>query len=162
MPSLVFFIIGLIAASIHLLITKSFNKKGRRYKVILLYFIIFVIGLNGILDFFAHTVYAVQTAESIGWPPNNPFQTEVAFANLSYGIAGILSIWLRGRFWLATIITSGVFLFSAGAGHIYQMIANHNYAINNAGLILYTDLFTPVIGLILYFLFTKNSETIKD
>jgi len=156
MPSLTFFIIGLIIAFIHLGVSKSFGNKGRRYEVILLYYIVFVIGLNGILDFFAHTVFAVQTAESIGWPPHNPFQTEVAFANLSYGIAGILSIWLRRKFWLATIITSGVFLFSAGVGHIYQMIANNNYAVNNAGLILYTDLLTPIIGLIFYFLYTKN------
>jgi hypothetical protein len=162
MPSLVFFIIGLIIAIIQLAVSKSFTNKGRRYEIILLYYIVFVIGINGILDFFAHTVYAVQTAESIGWPPNNPFQTEVAFANLSYGVAGIVSIWLRGRFWLAAIITSGVFLFSAGVGHIYQISVNHNYSVNNAGMILYTDLLTPIIGLILYFLYTKNSETIKD
>ncbi len=156
MPSIIFFIIGLIVAFIQLAVSKSFANKSRRYEVILLYYIVFVIGINGILDFFAHTVYAVQTAESIGWPPNNPFQTEVAFANLSYGVAGILCIWLREKFWLATIITSGVFLFSAGIGHIYQMINNHNFSVNNSGAILYTDLLTPVIGLILYRLYTKN------
>jgi len=160
MPSLVFFILALIIALIHIGVSKSFSNKARRYELLTLYFLVFVIGLNGILDFFAHTVYAVQTAESIGWPPNNPFQTEVAFADLSYGIAGIICLWLRERFWLAVIIISGIFLFSAGAGHVYQMIANNDGSVNNAGIVLYADLLTPIIGLILYYLYQKNSKDI--
>jgi hypothetical protein len=158
MPSIIFFIIGLLFALIRLATSKTFKDKAKRYELILLYYIFFVIGINGVLNFIAHTVYAVQTAESIGWPPNNPFQTEVAFANLSYGIAGILAIWFRGKFWFATIITNGVFLFSAGIGHILQIINNHNYSVNNAGAILYTDLLTPIVGLILYYLYERNSK----
>jgi hypothetical protein len=161
MPSLILFIIGLIAALIQLGVSKSFGNKARRYEVILLYFIVFVIGIMGVIAFFAHTVYSVQTAESIGWPPNNPFQTEVAFANLAFGVGGILCIWLRERFWLAVIITNGVFLFADGIGHIREIIVNHNYSTNNAGVILYTDLLTPIVGLVLYYLYTKYSNETK-
>ena len=38
-----------------------------------------------------HTFAADEVAESIGWPTGNPFQTEVAVANLAIGTLGILS-----------------------------------------------------------------------
>jgi hypothetical protein len=37
-------------------------------------------------------------AREIGWPPGNPFQTEVAIANLAAGTLGILYFWIRGNF----------------------------------------------------------------
>jgi hypothetical protein len=160
--TLALFAIGLVIASIQLAASKSFGNKERRYELILLYFLVIPTGVMGILAFFAHTVYSVETAESIGWPPNNPFQTEVAFANLSYGVAGILCIWFRGKFWLATIITNGIFLFCDGIGHIQQMISKNNFSMNNAGIILYTDLLFPIIGLILYFLYSKYSTETKN
>src|SRR3954453_7078522 len=41
----------------------------------------------------AHTVWADSTAVSIDWPTGNPFQTEVAVANLAIGVPGILCYW---------------------------------------------------------------------
>lgn len=48
------------------------------------------VGLMGILFFLGHTVRAKETAEQLGWPADNPFQTEVAFASLSFGTLGLV------------------------------------------------------------------------
>ena len=35
---------------------------------------------------------SAQVAANIGWAPGSPFQSEVAFANLSVGVLGVLCI----------------------------------------------------------------------
>jgi len=39
--------------------------------------------------------------------------------------------------------------FGAAGGHIYQMIVNHDYAANNVGLLLFSDIAINSVGLIL-------------
>ena len=52
--------------------------------------------------------------------PNTPFLREVGFANISYGILGILSIKYRS-FWVPTIIAYAVFMWGAAIGHLYSI-----------------------------------------
>jgi hypothetical protein len=59
------------------------------------------VGVGGIFAFMGHTFRAEETAEEIGWPPGNPFQSEIAVANLAFGVLGLLSIRFRGLFWFA-------------------------------------------------------------
>ena len=54
-------------------------------------------GFSGIVSFFFHTFQAERLAESIGWPAGNPFQTEVAVANLAIGILGFLVFFRRDK-----------------------------------------------------------------
>src|SRR5215216_4271824 len=60
------------------------------------------------IAFIGHTVFASSTAASIGWPAGNPFQTEVAVANLAVGCLGVLCYWLKDNFWVATVIANPV------------------------------------------------------
>ena len=46
--------------------------------------------------FIGHTAFADRTAAYIGWLADNPFQTEVAVANLAIGVLGILCYWVQG------------------------------------------------------------------
>jgi hypothetical protein len=119
-----------------------------------------IIGLGGIWAFIGHTVFADRVAESIGWPAGNPFQQEVALANLAIAVLGILSVKIPGTFRIATLIAYGIFLFGAGIGHIWQIVSNHNIAINNAGLVLWLDMIMPLIltGLYLSSLNLKKRE----
>lgn len=159
---LFFFILGMILAVIHIYRNPANKQKHKTLEIILLYFIVFTIGVASLFGAYAHLFMAAQTAEAIGWPPGNPFQTEVGIANLSYGVLGILCIWIRGKFWLATILGSTVFLFGAGIGHIFQIVINSDYAPDNAGIILYTDLIFPIFGLILYFFYNHNLKTVQQ
>ncbi len=50
------------------------------------------------------------------------------------------------------ILGPSMFLWGAAAGHIYQMLTADNFAPGNAGSVLYTDIFLPVIGFALLWL----------
>jgi len=140
-----FFILSLIVAAVHLY-RDSQPRTGRRIaEVFLLWLLVIDVGIGGVFGFIGHTVFADQAAASIGWPAGNPFQTEVAIANLTLGTLGILCYWLRDNFWTATVIATSVFLLGAAVGHIQQIIVAHDYEPNNAGAALYNDIAIPLI-----------------
>ena len=141
--------IGIIGAGVHLLLSKKTRSLARILEIILLWALI-VNGLQGILAFAGHVFNGPAIAKTIGWPPGNPFQYEVGITNLGVGILGLMCIWKRDSFWLATIIMMSVFNFGAGIGHVIQIIQFQNYAPNNAGLILYFDLINPLVLIGLY------------
>ena len=91
-----------------------------------------------------HVMIPDEIAETIGWPAGSPFQREVGFTDLAWGILGLLSVLTRGSFREAYVIGTLVFLWGAAGGHIYEMVANDNSAPNNSGVMLYVDIFAPV------------------
>lgn len=128
-------------------------RPARRSDIIrlfLLWQLVIPVGIGSIWAGLAHIFMGPEIAVSIGWPPDNPFQTEVGIANLSFGILGLLCLKFKDSFWLATILGYGIFLFGAGLGHINQIITRDNLAVNNTGAVLYTDLLYPVILVALY------------
>ena len=70
-------------------------------------------------------------------------------ADLTVGVFGILCLWLRGSFWLATAVANAVWLLGDAVGHIRQMILNRNYAANNSGIFLITEITMPLVILLL-------------
>lgn len=106
--------------------------------------LVFGLGLPGIVAFVGHCFRADEVAEKIGWPVGSPFQREVAFANLGYGVAGICCFAIRGLFWPATILIAGIFLVGAGIGHIIERKNQGNVAEYNTGAVVAYDLLMPV------------------
>jgi uncharacterized protein DUF6790 len=51
----------------------------------------------------------------------------------------------RGK--VALVIAVVIFGWGAALGHIYQMVVNHDYAVNNTGLLLYSDIAITAVGL---------------
>lgn len=151
-------IIGVIVSLFQIFLSKKPRTKTRVLEVFLLNYLVFIVGLTGLMAFYAHAFMAAQTAESIGWAPGSPFQFEIAGANLAVGVGGILCIWFRDKFWLATIIINGILLEVAAYGHIQQIIVAHDYAPNNAGMVLYTDIIAPIVGIILYILYRRAQK----
>ena len=149
MPYIVFAILILIAIGIHLALHPSARAWPNIIEVCLLYGLVIGVGLSSLLGFIAHTFFADTTARQIGWPTGNPFQFEVAMANLALAVLGILCIWLRGNFWYATIIGYSILALGAAYGHIVQIIVNQDYAPDNAGAVLYYDILLPVFLLVL-------------
>lgn len=106
-------------------------------------------GFSGIVSFYMHTVEADRLAESIGWPAGNPFQTEVAVANLAIGIIGFL-VFFRRDFMLPYVIAASIFGIGAGVTHIIDIMQHANFAPGNAGPILYADFIAPALRIGLY------------
>ncbi|MBN1283307.1 MAG: hypothetical protein JXA24_06010 [Proteobacteria bacterium] len=135
---------------IHLAVTKRGRSAEFVWAVILTYAILFNIGFAGLAAFYGHAFIPAEAASFIGWPAGSPFQFEVAAANLAFGLLGVLCVWLRSTFRLATIIGYSVFLIGAAYGHIQQMSLAQNYAPGNAGAPLYVDVIAPPILLALW------------
>ncbi len=109
------------------------------------------VGVGGLVAAIGHTVFADQVAESIGWPTHSGFQFEVAMANLGLGVLGMWCEFTHSRsFWLATIVMTTVYLVGAAAGHVRDMVVEHNFSVNNAGFIFYWDWMMPAALIALY------------
>jgi len=113
--------------------------------------------LAGFWAFMGHYFMPDKIAEFIGWPAGNPFQKEVAFANLTFGIMGILAFFFRGNYLIAAVLSPSIFLLGAASVHIKEISKNKNMSPGNAGPILYVSgILVPAILLILL-LFYKQA-----
>ena len=123
-------------------------------ETLLVNFLVINVGISGLYAFMGHAFSSKKVAEYIGWPSGNPFQFEVAITNLSFGILGVLCIWFRDNFWIATVIGFSVFALGAAYVHIRDMIKNKNQSPGNAGPPLYSDILKPTFlaGLLIAYL----------
>lgn len=145
MPPLVLLILTVFATYVHALL-----KKGPKdlLEIFLSYLLFFNIGVMGLIGFAAHAFMPDETAQSIGWPTGNPFQFEVAVANLAFGVLGVISFWVRGSFWLATTLGSCIYILGCFAGHLMQYFLHGNIAPNNIGFFIWVnDLLVPILAL---------------
>lgn len=140
-------VLGIVA---HLAFTRRERTAAFVFGVIISWAIAINIGAAGLLAFFAHAFRPDETAAFIGWPAGNPFQFEVAVANLAFGVLGVLSIWMRSTFRFATVLGYSIFLIGAAFGHLQQMQAAGNMAPGNAGAPLYVDIIAPPVLLALW------------
>jgi hypothetical protein len=152
MFQLVFLLLAVIAASIHLALSPA--RRRNRAAVIetyLIYLFFIYVGVMGLLTAYAHVFRPLQTSASIGWS-TSPYEYEVGMADLTVGVLGVLCLWFRGNFWLATAIANAVWLLGDAVGHVRQMTEFGNHAANNSGIFLYTEIATPIVilALVLY------------
>src|SRR5271170_6786727 len=145
----IFVILALAAASIHL----AFSRDSRSSKTAiagtyLLYLLVIYVGLMGLLTAYAHVARPEQTSASIGWS-TSPYEYEVGMADLTVGVLGVLCLWIRGNFWLATAIANAVWLLGDAIGHIREVMVHNNHAANNSGIFLYAEVITPLLILFL-------------
>src|SRR5215470_8268765 len=150
-----FFIIGLIAAGISLLKKPKPLRISEVAEAFLSYYLLFAIGINNLINFVFHVFFGDIAAKFIGWE-NSPFQAEVGFASLGVGIAGVMAFRASSPFRVATLIPPWAFSLGAAGGHIYQMIAAHNFAPGNVGLVLPIDILMPIVGFVFLWLSYKH------
>lgn len=147
MISVFLFLIAVVATLAHLYFKKQWNLP-KASEVFLSYVLLFMIGVMGLLTAYALIFMGPKVARQIGWQPGSPFESEMAMANLSYGVLGILSYWIRGRFWDATIIGWSVFLIGCFSVHLNDYLTYGNNAPLNIGVSLwFYDLFSPMVAL---------------
>jgi uncharacterized membrane protein HdeD (DUF308 family) len=97
---------------------------------------------------FGHLFRADEIAESIGWPVGSPFQREIGFTDVAWGVLGLVAVRARGSFREAFALGTLIFLWGAAGGHVYEMVANDNTAPNNSGMMLYMDIIAPIISVV--------------
>lgn len=131
------------------------RTRARVLELLLLNVLVFAVGVFGVIAFSGHAFKADEIAREIGFPSGNPFQFEVAIADLTIGVLGLLCIWLRGSFWLATIIATSVWLLGDAVGHIHELVSHHNHHPGNSGPALWADIAIPLIAIVLYALYRQ-------
>ena len=115
------------------------------------------VGLQGLYAFVGHVWRADATAANIGWPAGNPFQREVAFANLGLAVLGLTSFFVNSPgFWVATSISAGVFYLGAATTHLQEQMIKRNYAPSNAGPIVYVTLIEVLLYAVLSILAVRQ------
>lgn len=149
---IILFVLSFVVAGLHIYLDKQPRTGKRVAEILLLWLLVINTGFGGIYAFMGHAFAANEVAESIGWPTGNPFQTEVAVANLAIGTLGILCYWIRGNFWTAAVIATSIWLLGAAAIHVREMVEAGNYNPGNAGVVFYMDIIGPLllIALLVY------------
>jgi hypothetical protein len=160
-------LLTVLIALISIIFDKIKNKPLNSFIIVkkfLLSFLVISVGIGSIWAFIGHAFLSAKVAASIGWPAGNPFQLEVAFANLGIGVLGILCYWFRDNFWVATVISSSIFLLGAAYVHTINIINYSNYSPGNAGTIFYMDLIGPailIVLLVVYKLLERKENLLK-
>lgn len=117
----------LVAILIYITLQKQRTPK-KIVEIIFMYLLVIAVGARALVAGFMHIFNGPVTAKMIGWPPGSPFQYEVGVADMAFGLICMLCLFVRGSFWLATILTNGFFLFGCMIGHIRSIIEAGNFA----------------------------------
>lgn len=158
--TLTFLVTGLVASAIAYAAKPAPRTAEQLIEALFSYFLLFSIGLSFFYNFVMHVFFGEMAARFIGWA-NSPFQTEVGFASLGFAVVGFLAF--RGDRGLRTaaVVGPSLFLLGAAGGHIYQMIAAHNFAPGNAGIIFWTDILVPAAGFGLLYLDARMRKAVR-
>jgi hypothetical protein len=127
----IYSILPLLVAGAQIVLDKSTNTRERRLELFLIYIFSLGVAGSGIAGFISHFFISDIVAEFIGWPAGNPFQLEVAFANLMLGILGLIAAGRRDGFREATVIAVTVFGVGATIVHLMDIAATGNLAPGN-------------------------------
>ncbi|GGI91260.1 DUF6790 family protein [Legionella impletisoli] len=105
--------------------------------------LLFSVGILNIIEWFYYCYKTRKTAREIGWKPS-PFQHEAGYADLGFGVAGVLS-YFYAIFAPGVVVAFSIFSFGVAWGHIREMIKMGNYKAGNVGPVLFTDILIPIM-----------------
>jgi hypothetical protein len=126
-------------------------------RTLLTYLLVVGIGVSSWWGFVGHYFMSDSVAASVGWDSGSPFQLELAFYHLGFGIVGLMCLWFRDDFWVAVIIPVCVFAFGAASVHIVGYVRHGNTAPGNWGFVMFFgDVFIPATLLILLWLYRRR------
>ena len=145
----------IVLATLHLALTKKPRTLYHISKIFLLYFL-FGIGLSSLNAYMFH-VFFTSTSPALS---TNLFQYQLGMAYLGIGILGILCLFLRENFWLATIIMNTVFNWGIAVRYLSLMLKSHEYKLSGTGLLFDLYILVPLITIILYVIMQKQKPSI--
>jgi hypothetical protein len=149
--SLTFLVIGLLFSLAAIARAKKPIGRSVVVEKLLAWHVFWAIGVGYLYNFVMHGFFGKMSAAFIGWA-DSPFQFEVATASLGFAVVGFLAAFRSFDLRLAAIVGPSLFTLGAAAGHVYQMVTQHNFAPGNAGVIFYMDIIIPLFGFVLLWL----------
>jgi hypothetical protein len=146
--TLTFLVIGLLFSLVAIVQAPKPVSAAVVVEKLISWHVFWAIGVCFFYNFVMHTLFGKTAAAFIGLA-DSPFQFEVGTASLGFSVVGFLAAFRSFDLRLAAILGPGLFTLGAAAGHIYQMVAAHNFAPGNAGVIFYMDIIVPLFGFVL-------------
>lgn len=124
------------------------TDKLQQVDIYLLNFLWIGVGMQATIAGLMQIFKGEKSAAYLNWP-YSPFVHEVGYANLAFGILGLLCLVITGTWWAATGIGYSIFLLCAAWGHVYDLVVNKNYSLGNLGPTLWSDILIPFALLLL-------------
>jgi hypothetical protein len=121
----------------------AYVKKASKLEMVWFYYLGIGVGIQGVVTGIVQIVYPNFVGHYLQWP-SSPYLLELGLANLSYGILGVLSPWMRMGWQMAAAMGYGLFLLLTGIAYLIE-IAKQGANSGNAGSFLYTDLLIPLV-----------------
>lgn len=159
--SLTFFVIGALFSAVAIRRAPRPRSADLVVEKLISWFVFWNVGFGYLFNFVMHGLFGRMSAAFIGWA-DSPFQFEVATASLGFAVVGFLAAFRSFDLRLAAILGPAFFMLGAAAGHVYQMIAAHNYAPGNAGVVFYMDIIIPLVGFLLLGLQSRQGNLAAD
>ena len=151
MPFLFFAAIALIGAAIHLHRDEQPRSAARTLEIFLVWWMVVAVGIAAIFGSMFHLFDGPSTAREIGYTNGDGgFQTEVGFADLAIGVLGVLCFRFRDGFLLAAVIAVSIAYLGDAYGHLHQEAIHDNHDPDNTGLLLWSDIITPLVAVALH------------
>jgi uncharacterized protein DUF6790 len=145
---LTFLVIGLIVSLIAIACAPAPMDAAAVVEKLISWHVFFAIGVTQLYNFVCHVFFGKMAAAFIGWA-DSPFQLEVGMASLGFAAVAFVAAFRSFDLRLAAILGPALFSLGAAAGHVYQMVTEHNFAPGNAGIIFYLDIIVPLFGFVL-------------
>jgi hypothetical protein len=143
-----FFVIGLVCTGVALKRAPRPLQGALIVEKLIAWFVFWTVGVACLYNGIFHVFFGKMAAAYIGWA-DSPFQLEVGVASFGFAFIGFLAAFRSFELRVAAIVGSGIFLIGAAVGHAYQIALTHNMAPGNAGVMFYSDIVLPVIGVVL-------------
>jgi phosphate/sulfate permease len=97
----------------------------------------------------AHVFFGRRISKTIGFA-NSPYELEVGFADIAFGVVALLASHFSMEFSLSIILASSIYRVGCGIGHIRSMIQDRNFAPNNTA-ILAVNFLVPAFVIFAYY-----------
>lgn len=156
--TITFSVIGLLFALGNLALRPKPHSGAVITNIFLRWYLFWVLGVSLIYNAVMHVEFGQVAAEFIGWP-DSPFQAEVGFASLGFGVVALIAAWGSPGMRIAAVLGPAIFLLGDAAGHVRQMMLTGDYAPGNAGATFWTDILIPVVGLLLLWFQHREANT---
>ncbi|MFQ5537529.1 MAG: DUF6790 family protein [Gemmatimonadota bacterium] len=147
----VFLLLPLVGGWMHHRVVTRLGSRRTLWEVLLLWVILFWIGVGGVWSFLGHTLRADEVAAFIGWRAGSPFQLELAAYHLAFAVLALLAFWIRDGLWIATVVGKAIFLYGAAMVHLWDWRLTGNTHDGNTGVMTLWvgDVLVPTVMLIL-------------
>lgn len=148
-----------VCSAVHLLLRENWTRV-QIAEIFFSYLLFFCVGIMGLLGFYGHAFMSDAIAQKIGWPTGSPFQLEIASANLAFGVIGVLCLFYRDLFWLATGLSFSIFALGDLCVHLKEFAKGNNAPYNIGMLVWVEDFIVPVLllSLIVYLFYMRKYE----